>query len=74
MPLLTFPGSSVLVQRVIRLHVLKASGAYKYPPLGFIDANTVKNIVCLHAPFTRLGSNAFNGHMIITNLCLAVMD
>jgi hypothetical protein len=67
MPFLALPSSTVLVQRVVWLHLFKASGAYKDPPLRFIDANTVKNIVRLLATLTGLGSNAFYWHMTVAN-------
>ncbi|MCF7959543.1 MAG: hypothetical protein K9M08_02270 [Pirellula sp.] len=67
MSFLALPSSTVLVQRVVWLHMFKASGAYKDPPLRFIDSNTVKNIVRLLATLTGLGSNAFYWHMTVAN-------
>ena len=62
MAFLTLPSSTVLVQRIVWLHCFKAGWADEDPLLRFIDANTVKNIVCLLAPLTGLGSNAFDWH------------
>lgn len=74
MPLLTLPSPTVLVQRVVWFYFFEASWADEDPLLRFIYANTVKYIVCLLTPLTGLGSNAFNGHMTIAKLCLAVMN
>jgi len=67
MPLLALPSSTVLVKRVIGFHLFKASRAYKDPPLRFIDANTIKNIVRFLATLTGLGSNPFYWHMTVAN-------
>ena len=68
MPLLALPSSTVLVQRVIWLHLFQANGAHKDPLLRFIDANTVKNIVRLVATFAWLASYAFDGHRTVANV------
>ncbi len=50
MPFLALPGSTVLIQRVVGLHLFEAGRANEEPLLRFVNANSVKSVVGL---FTR---------------------
>ncbi len=67
MPFLTLPGSTVLIQRVVWLHLFETGRANKEPLLRFVNANTVKSFVGLFTLLTGLGPNAFYWHMTVAN-------
>ncbi len=67
MPFLALPGSTVLIQRIIWLHLFEAGRANKEPLLRFVNANTVKSIVGHLTPITGLGANTFDWHTALAN-------
>ncbi len=67
MPFLALPGSTVLIQRVVWLHLFEAGRANKEPLLRFVNPNTVESVVGLFTPLTGLGPNAFYWHKPVAN-------
>jgi hypothetical protein len=52
MPLLAFPGTTILVSRIVGLYFLKANWADKDPFLRFVDTNSIENIISLLTTLT----------------------
>jgi hypothetical protein len=62
--LLTLPSAAVLVVRVFGFDDFKTFGANEDPYLRFVDADSVKDVVCLLAAIARFGADAFDWHSI----------
>ena len=52
MPLLAFPGPTILVLRIVGLNFLKANRADEDPFLRFVDTNSIENIISLLTKLT----------------------
>jgi len=52
MPLLALPGTAILVSRIVGLDLLKANRADEDPFLGFVDTNSIENIIRLLTTLT----------------------
>jgi len=52
MPLLALPGTAILVSRIVGLDFLKANRADEDPLLGFVDTNSIENIIRLLTTLT----------------------